>query len=81
MVLTVFPIQNRLRTNLFNRVHMTKLRPQMKEVYRLKVVTIVSLFIGFIIDIMRLILEFLKCEYLGMRTFKHSHNPSETSEF
>ena len=44
-------------------------------------VTIVSLFIGLIIEIMRLILEFLKCENLGTRIFKYSHTPSETREF
>ena len=51
-------------------------------------VTIVSLFIGLIIEIMRLILEFLNVktlvrEYLNIltRIFKHSHTPSETREF
>ena len=36
-------------------------------------VTIVSLFIGMIIEIMGLILEFLRCENLGTRIFKYSH--------
>ena len=44
-------------------------------------VTILTLFIGLIIEIMRLILEFLKCENLGTRIFKYSHTPSEAREF
>ena len=38
--------------------------------------TVPSLFIGLIIEITRLLLEFLKCENLGMRIFKYSHRGS-----